>query len=407
MKGINNDLTPGQRVAYYRRRRGLSQEVLAGLVGRTPSWMEKIESGRMPLDVLSNIAALAKALDISVVELLPDDILEVDPTTRGHSVPALRDLVLSYRFVNPRFSAPNPATVDIATLKASVADIWTAYQGSRFSYVVAQLQRVLPTAYASTNAAEDARRSEFQAQLGYLYQVAASVLTKVGELDLAMLCADRGETAIQGLDDFAARTSLQRSIAHALLSNAQFDDALAVIEHSAGDAVLSKLDARELSTVGTLHLVGAMACARTGNRADARTHLDFAARAADLLGQDANHLWTAFGPTNVAIHRVSVAAELGDFQVAVQEGPGVDVTGLPVERQVRHRLEVARALHHSAKQKQALEMVLTAEQAAPEQVRRHFLTHALVQEWLRSKKVKPTSELHGLATRIGALGSLA
>ena len=33
-----------------------------------------------------------------------------------------------------------------------------------------------------------------------------------------------------------------------------------------------------------------------------------AALLAEQLGEDANHAWTAFGPTNVAIHRVSAAA---------------------------------------------------------------------------------------------------
>ena len=43
MKGATNHLTPGEKVAYYRRRRGMSQTVLAGLVGKTTSWIEKIE----------------------------------------------------------------------------------------------------------------------------------------------------------------------------------------------------------------------------------------------------------------------------------------------------------------------------------------------------------------------------
>ena len=42
VKGGTNHLTPGQRVAYYRRRRGMSQFVLAELVGKTVSWIEKI-----------------------------------------------------------------------------------------------------------------------------------------------------------------------------------------------------------------------------------------------------------------------------------------------------------------------------------------------------------------------------
>lgn len=38
MRGMTETISIGERVAWYRRGRGLSQEVLAGLVGRTPDW---------------------------------------------------------------------------------------------------------------------------------------------------------------------------------------------------------------------------------------------------------------------------------------------------------------------------------------------------------------------------------
>lgn len=403
MRGYNNDLTPGQRVAYYRRRRGLSQTVLAGLVGRTESWVEKIEAGRMSLDVLSNIAALARALDVSTMDLLPDDVLDVDPSTRGRSVPALRNLVLSYRFVNPRVAGQTTRPTSLATLKSSVAEVFDAYQSGRFSYAVARLEQTLPTAWASLSAAPADRSAEFRIQLAYLYQAAASVLTKVGELDLAMLCADRGETAVDDVDDAAVRLSLQRSIAHALLANSQYGDALAVVDHGVSSMTPRRSDPRELSVLGTMHLVGAMACARNGDRREAQQHLAAAETAAELLGGDANHLWTAFGPTNVSIHRVAVAGELGDYLAAAEHGPAVNVSGMPIERQVRHQLEVARALHYRGNRDDALRMVLRAEHVAPEHVRRHFLTHALVQDWLRSRRLGRSGDLHDLARRTGAL----
>jgi hypothetical protein len=112
-------------------------------------------------------------------------------------------------------------------------------------------------------------------------------------------------------------------------------------------------------------------------------------------------MWTAFGPTNVAIHRVATAMELGDVQVAVDLGQRVDATGLPVERQVRHALEVARALSGWNRVEQAVATVLAAEQLAPEQVRYHFITRHLVQSWMRSGRGRPSYQLTGLAQRIG------
>ena len=62
-----------------------------------------------------------------------------------------------------------------------------------------------------------------------------------------------------------------------------------------------------LSIYGTLFLAGSMAAARNEDRATTRTFLAEADDSARRLGADANHLWIAFGPTNVAIHRVATA----------------------------------------------------------------------------------------------------
>lgn len=118
---------------------GLSQVVLAELVGKTVSWIEKIESGRANLQMLPNIVRLAQVLDIAPAELLPDDIAEVDATTHGRSVPALRQRLMSYRFVNPAFLAQDTPPVTLPQLARAVGSVWSAYQASRFGYVVAEM----------------------------------------------------------------------------------------------------------------------------------------------------------------------------------------------------------------------------------------------------------------------------
>jgi hypothetical protein len=342
-------------------------------------------------------------LDISPLELLPDDIVQVDDASRGRSVPALRRQLLSYRFVNPRFLGNPSNPISIADLERSVSRVWSAYQSSKFGFVIAELQRLLPLALSTVESSTGEVAEQARTQMAYLYQVAAAVLTKVGETDLAFICADRGDRLIQDTSNLAARVSVQRTIAHALLSNTQFDDALAVVDQTLIAARNVSRTPDLLSAIGTTHLVGAMVSARSKDRILARRHLAGAQRAAEALGADANHLWTAFGPTNVAIHEVAVAAELGDYQRAAHLGGLVDPSPMPMERQVRHNLEVARALHFRHAQTDALARVLTAESMAPEQVRRHFLTHSLVHEWLRSRRLRSTAELHGLARRTGVL----
>lgn len=402
MKGLSNVMNVGERVAYYRRRRGLSQVTLAELVGRTESWVEKIENGRAALDRVSVISQLARALDVSLHDLLPDDIADVVDRTRGVSVPALREVIMSYRIVNTRFAAKGHQVneVEVPVLERMVDDIWTSYQDSRFAYAVMRLNQTLPIAYVMANGRGNMQREAARC-LAYLYQVAASALVKLGDIDLARLCAERGDLAVQAANDRVAAASLQRSVAHTLLSNAQFDDAIAVV-HDGLTETRSLNSPAGLSVRGTLCFVGAMAAARAGDGNEARSFLRHAKVLATELGQDANHVWTAFGPTTVAMHEVSVAAELGDLHLAAELGQAINVSLLPRERQVRHHLEVGRALSRLAKRDDAEAIVLKAEASAPEQVRRHFLTHELVHSWIRDSRRTPSLEVVALARRIGA-----
>lgn len=78
-----DDLTTGARIARYRRRRGMTQECLAGLVGRTVDWLGKVEHDRIPVDRLSVLRALAVALRVSVGDLTEPELFQ-------RSAPAIR-----------------------------------------------------------------------------------------------------------------------------------------------------------------------------------------------------------------------------------------------------------------------------------------------------------------------------
>jgi len=67
----------GRRVAYLRHARGFSQTELAGLVGRSKSWMEKVERGVRQLDRVSVIRELATALRVAPQDILCGDELAV------------------------------------------------------------------------------------------------------------------------------------------------------------------------------------------------------------------------------------------------------------------------------------------------------------------------------------------
>ena len=159
-------------------------------------------------------------------------------------------------------------------------------------------------------------------------------------------------------------------------------------------------DDTALSVYGTLLLVGSMAAARFGDGSRTADYLEEADSAAQRLGKDSNHLWTAFGPTNVAIHRVNTAMELGNVQTALDSGLSLNTDRVPAERQARYLLDIARAYSLTGNRDEALRTTLTAERIAPEQVRQHYLSRNIVTALIRNTSRKPTIELERLAERV-------
>lgn len=404
MRGLTDTLSIGERVAWYRRRRGISQEVLAGLIGRTTDWLSKVENGHITLDRLSVIKALADQLDVQIGDLLAEpSLLDWTAEINGNTVPALREALMNYRQASPLIGiARESEPPDLDILRSEVGSAWSAYQDSRYARATRLIPSVLADAYRAVHTYEGAELLRAQGLLAMAYQGAAMVLTKIGEADLAWIAADRGLSAAHASGNPVIIGSLFRSVAHCLLANGRFDAAkqLTIDAGSYLHQHVTEPSPELLSVYGTLYLAGSMAAARSDDRPTTQSFLKEADESARRLGQDANHMWTAFGPTNVAIHRVSAAMELGDVQVAIDQGPRIDASALPIERRVRHTLEVARAYAAHNKTDDALSLVLDAEELAPEQVRYHFLSRQLVTKWVRQQRGKPSYQLAELARRL-------
>ncbi|MFW5420572.1 helix-turn-helix transcriptional regulator [Nocardiopsis sp. CNT-189] len=398
----------GERIAWYRRRRGISQEALAGLVGRTTDWLSKVENGRIGLDRLSVLRALAEALGVRLDALLAEPTAHASSSKGlGDSVSRLRETLTDYQQISAFLTVDEKgAAMDLCRLRADVGDAWSAYQHGRYGHAARLLSGTLTETQQAVRLLEGDRRRRAKALLALSYQGAAMVLTKVGETGLAWMAADRGLNAAQESGDPMVLGSLSRSVSHCLLANDRIASACDLVTASADFLEGGAADASptRLSLYGTLLLVGAMAAARLEDRSAVDDFLAEADRTAVRLGQDANHMWTAFGPTNVAIHRVSTSMELGDVQLAAAQGSHVNASALPLERRVRHALEVARAYNAVNRSEEALSLLLDAEKLAPEQVRHHFIPRALVTTWLRRRRGKPSHLLAGVAQRLGVVG---
>ncbi|WP_328422891.1 XRE family transcriptional regulator [Streptomyces sp. NBC_00443] len=310
---------------------------------------------------------------------------------------------MNYRQLTPLLGLPtegDPTPLD--ELRTSVVEIMDAYQASRYAFATRRLPLVLADALIAARSCDGCEHEQANELLALTYQSAAMVLGKVGEVGLAWIAADRGLGAAQQSGNPAVIGSLFRSVGHCLLSTGRFDAAVQLI----GDAAdylrpgLRGASPEFLSIYGTLFLAGSIAAARAEERSTVREFLAEADQAARQLGQDANHMWTAFGPTNVDIHRVATAGELGDMQVAIDLGPRIDTSSLPTERRTRHSIEVARALSAHNRVDDALSAILEAECWAPEQVRSHYLARELVLTWVRNQRGRPSRAMADLADRL-------
>lgn len=400
---MTDGMTIGQRVAFYRRRRGLSQEVLAGLAGKTAEWLRKVETNRAELDRLSVIRTLASALDVSLGDIVGEPSLFAwSEETGRQTIPALRAALRDYRHLSPLLARQQEdQPLSLTELKRDVAELWDSYQRSRYGELARRLPRLINDCLTTERILDGDDRLRAHALTAYAHQVATLFLTKLGESDLAWTAASRGLTAANASQDDVAIGSLSRAAAHALTSNGEYREARAVGAAAAEflQPSMSEPTPRLLSVYGSLHLMCALSAARDDDRQTARTHLAEAAESARHLRGDANHVWTAFGPTNVTIHQVSVALELGDVQRAMVIGPNLDTSALPVERRVRHSIEIARAYIRHNQADEALTQLLDAEQIAPDQVRYHQLSRMIVREILA--RPRPLRLATDLAYRMG------
>ncbi|SCL34564.1 hypothetical protein GA0074692_3865 [Micromonospora pallida] len=313
------------------------------------------------------------------------------------TIPALRAALHDYRHLAPALASP--AAVDalaLTELENDVAAIWNAYQHSRYGTLARRLPHLIHDCLTATEAYDGDDGLRAHAMTAYAHQLAALFLTKLGEGDLAWTAASRGLAAANTSEDHVVIGSLSRSAAHSLISIGEYAQARGLAATAARflEPRLATPTPQLLSVYGSLHLVCALAAARKDDRSCANSHINEADAAATRLGTDGNHVWTAFGPTNVSIHKTTVAMELGDVQRAITIGAPLDTTALPVERQVRHAIETARALARWNRIDEALAALLDAEIIGPDQVRYHRLSRDLVREILtRPRPPRPAVEL--------------
>jgi transcriptional regulator with XRE-family HTH domain len=374
----------GQRIASYRARRGLTQEELAGLVGISLSMMKKIESGDRLVTRFSQLVLFAQALRIKDLRELTGVPLSLMPDgRRGH--PSADAVYSALMERNP--AADEPPVLD--ELAHSIERTWKTWQepsAFRYDAVGQQLPELIRQTQTALTQLEGSERRQALRLASTLYQLTRTWTKRVGEYELSLLAADRAVSCALDADDPDLAGAAAWNLAMILSTQGKTEQSRAVVYRAIADLAprMDEPSPSRLAVFGGLHLLGATEAARDDRAGEAHRLLEVATNVAGKTGET-NHFRMVFGPTNVALHRVSTAVELGRTAEALELAERVAVHQAPaVERRLTFHLDTARCYVRRQNDVAAVHMLQRIHCESPEELR----YSSLARETLRQLKAR-------------------
>ncbi|WP_443084011.1 helix-turn-helix domain-containing protein [Verrucosispora sp. WMMA2121] len=386
--GGRQELPIGRRIAQLRVRRGMSQQVFADRIGKSKSWVDKVERGARRLDRLSVIETVAGALGVATGVLVGRDGPRPTVTEMSVAVERVREALARYE--------PATAGVTSAGLDRQFGYALAAYRHAQYP----QLLRILPDLLADARHASGVGMPVSAGDLLVrVYRLAAQVLVKLGEPDLAWLAADRAMTAA---GDDARRTAIAVvGLAQALRAARRGRLALAVTR-----TALHRLDPtpsptsppEDVARAGILLVEAALSAATCGDATTAGTLTDQAARLAHRHGRHGG-----FGPTVVDLARALIATGLGDNGLAIATHTFAVSTDawhrLPAEHRAGHLIDITRAHLALGDPQAAGRALIAADRIAPAETRVRPAGRAALTAVLRAGS--SPADVTRLATLVG------
>lgn len=353
----------GHRIAHYRNARGLTQEEFAGLVEVSLSLVRKWEQGARPVNTLSMVIRIARVLGVRDLSSLIGQPVGITPDASAHH-PAVSGIRAAMAV--PVAAGP----VDVAVVERDVATAWEVYQSPglwRYAHAGALLPDLIRAVGTLTTREPSARTHRAAASV---YLLVRPFTKRIGETALALAAAERCRFHAQAADDVGCWAAAQWNYAQALSTLGDAENSRATAEAAIGDiGDVRAGKPADVAAVGALHLIAAVGAVRTEDHKAAGHLLNQAAGLAAVLGEDTNHWWVAFGPTNIGIHRVALSAERGHSRSVLHSSHAVDsARALSVERPVSHLIDVAFAATRVKEWPDGAAALRKANDLSPEQV---------------------------------------
>ncbi|MEW9519425.1 helix-turn-helix domain-containing protein [Streptomyces tubercidicus] len=400
----------GQRMQILRTRRGMSRTVLAGLLGKSPSWVKQVEGGRLQMPKLPMVLRIAETLRVrDLSELTGDQSRAIALFTGpGHArLPHVRAALNAFPLATRR-EAPSPEHLRERLVRAWTARHSAPHHRDAIGALLPDLIQDAQLAVLQADSATERRMS--QGVLSEVYSLSQFFLAYQPDPSLLWRVVERGLVAAQESEDphaigVAAWLATQ---AHRDSGHAHFDAADAVnletirylepLLPDAGDDVLA--------ITGALQFEAGYTAARRGDTGTAWRYWEVARAAAERLPADYYHPVTSFSRAVMGAHAVTVAVELHAGPESVRQAAAADTTTIPSRpRRARHRIEEARGYQLDGQAEAALAALGKAYQAAPETVRYNGYARRIVLEETESKSPAQRRRASELAVRIGVLAA--
>ncbi len=398
--------TIGARARMIRRRRGLSQEVVAGLAGITAAYLSLLERGLRGFNRRGLIEDLAEALGCSVADLTgqPYALADRASTDALATIPeigmALSDATLD--------DVPDVAARPVEQLALLVDRANDYSDQTNFALSGRGLGTLLTELHVHVVTGNSETRQAALTALVEACRVAMATAKNVGQPTIAVLAGRRGYDAAQRLGDPALIGFATWYRAIALMRQGERDRATQLL--TAGIETLTDLadpsstNPATAEACGLLHLSSALNAARAGRAADARDHLAEAEAIAGRTGER-NTLRLHFGPTNTAVWSVAVAVELEDgpsaYDRATAEPINVHALG-SANRVATLHFDFARALSQAqgSRDAEAIRHLDTADRLAPVLLRNDPVARSVLTD-LDRRAPRRVWELDSLRNRFG------
>ncbi|MER5531899.1 helix-turn-helix transcriptional regulator [Streptomyces sp. NPDC002677] len=392
----------GRKIAFHRKRRGLSQKEFAGLLERSEAWVSQVERGVRRIDRMTVLEKVADVLEVPIAELAAEapivaSVAEGEPP----GVSRLRLVLSAAHSLKAVLGGPN-GSPDVPALRAEVDHAWSLTHQGNYADLAELLEGLVPRLESAARSVPESDRVELFRLLAIMYHTCSGALANMGEPEAAWIAVDRAVVAAERANDPLLMAAGEFRLSIVFLGARHFEQA-AQASGTAADALRPLAESGRVEAValrGALTLQRAVAAARLNLADEAYGYLRDAREMADRVGDGRNDYNTEFGPTNVGLHEVSVAVDLGDAGVALRAAQSIDASGLSAERQTRFRIDVARAYAQRRQVSDAVSALLRARELSPEMVRSLPMVKQLVADLL-TMSGPPSEELRSLAAELG------